>query len=269
MVPSSAWVASDRALLASVLRNLVSNAIRYTESGGVVVGARRSGGDILLSVVDTGPGIAAQDRDRIFEEFQRVAGDKEGLGLGLAIVRRTAALLELPITIETIEGRGSSFAVRIPVLRWGAKPRRLRTGQPGALPGTARIAVVDNDPSALAATTALLGKWQLEVGAATDLPSLLEAFPHAPDVAIMDYRLDDGATGDAVFEQACRHWGQRPPAILLTAEAGAETEQAARRMGAHRLLKPSSPAALRALMADAIARAKRGEDQVGAASTTG
>ncbi|WP_100260985.1 hybrid sensor histidine kinase/response regulator [Qipengyuania seohaensis] len=253
-VRSSAWIQTDRALMASIVRNLMSNAIRYTQSGGVLLGARRVGDGIDLCVCDTGPGIPEKDVERLFDEFQRgETSDREGLGLGLAIVRRIAALLDVEVETRSMVGQGTTFAVRLPVLRWGARTAAAPRRKASTL-ANARVLVVDNDPAALSATTALLRRWGLEVVCALGEEEALRVAPTAPDVALMDFRLDGDARGDGVYEQLCAHWGARPPAILLTAEAGEETEQAARRMGANRLLKPSSPAALRALIADCVAR---------------
>lgn len=260
-VPCSAWVESDRTLLASVLRNLVSNAVRYTETGAVLIGARRAGAAIRLCVYDTGPGIADADQDKIFEEFQRVSGNRDGLGLGLAIVRRTANLLEKPVSLQSRIGRGSMFSVSMPVLRWGGQSVAVRTPAVASAFAHARVLVVDNDPAALAATAALLGKWGLEVIRAGNIADAQHQCPTAPDAAIMDYRLDDDERGDAAYSALCEQWQAAPPAILLTAEASEETEQAAQRMAARRLLKPPSPAALRALITDAIARGRQGDDQ--------
>ena len=253
-VRSSAWVLTDRALLASVVRNLMSNAIRYTQSGGVLLGVRRRGEEIDLVVCDTGPGIADEDIERLFGEFQRgKTSDREGLGLGLAIVRRIAALLDLEVTTRSIQGRGSSFSVRLPVLRWGSRAQPEPRRKASTL-ADARILVVDNDASALSATSALLAKWGLAVSCASGELEALQVASTPPDVVIMDFRLDEAERGDGVYEVLCAAWGTRPPAILLTAEAGEETEAAAARMGANRLLKPSSPAALRALISDCVAR---------------
>lgn len=255
-VETSVWVESDRALLSSVVRNLVSNAVRYTEAGKVLVGVRRAGEDIEIRVHDTGPGIAPADRERIFDEFQRAAGDREGLGLGLAIVRRTARLLGLPVRLRSEPGRGSLFAVRLPVLRRGGRPVPVRRPLPHSALGHARVLVVDNDPAALAATLALMSRWGLDPVGGAGLAEALDCCPNAPAMIIMDYRLDGQERGDATYRALCQAWQASPPAILLTAEAGEETEEAARRMNAHRLLKPPAPAALRALVADAIGKAR-------------
>ncbi|MFT6472903.1 PAS-domain containing protein [Qipengyuania profunda] len=268
-VATSAWIQTDRALLASVVRNLMSNAIRYTESGDVLLGVRRAGADIELCVFDTGPGIAGEDVERLFGEFQRGrTPDREGLGLGLAIVRRITALLAIEVVTRSVPGRGSSFSVRLPVLRWGARIEPERRRRKASTLANARILVVDNDPAALSATAALLDRWQLDVTCASGEAEALALAPTAPDVVVVDFRLDDDARGDGVYEVLCAAWGTRPPAILLTAEASEETEAAAARMGANRLLKPSSPAALRALFSDCVARSTpENQAEVGAATS--
>lgn len=265
------WVMADRALLTAVLRNLLSNAVRYTTTGGVLIGVRRRGDQAVICIHDTGRGIAPEDIERIFGEFERGAStDREGLGLGLAIVRRAARLLEVEVETTSRPGRGSRFAIPMPVLRREATPvARMVPARPSAGLGHARVLVVDNDPAALAATAALLARWGLQVMTAASLAEALVAVPQAPDLAIMDYRLDDEERGDAAFAALCEGWGTRCPAILLTAEASEETEAAAARMGANRLLKPAPPAALRALIATALAQGRAAADQALAGSATG
>lgn len=257
---TTAWVESDRAMLTSVLRNLLSNAIRYTDQGGVLLGVRRAGGGIRICVHDSGAGIAPDDVEQMFEEFRRGrVSDHDGLGLGLAIVRRITRLLGVEVETTSLVGRGSCFALPMPVLRWQARMVASDRQQSRSSFAGARALVVDNDPAALAATSVLLEKWGIDVVCAQSLAQALEYAPHAPDFAIMDYRLDGEERGDSVFAALCEQWGERPPGVLLTAEAGGETDAAARLMGANRLLKPGSPAALRALIADALGRKAFGE----------
>ncbi|MEM6857471.1 MAG: PAS-domain containing protein [Pseudomonadota bacterium] len=252
-VRTSAWVSTDRTLLTSVLRNLVSNAIRYTKRGGVLLGVRRMGDAVLLCVHDTGRGIAPDDIGRIFEEFQRGSStDREGLGLGLAIVRRTTALLSTQVKATSTLGRGSRFALAVPVTRWGTPMTIEAVQRPVRTVTEARVLVVDNDPAVLTATSALLTKWGLDPVCATSLKSALEVSPSAPDMVIMDYRLDGEERGDSVYSELCMAWKAQPPAILLTAEASDETEFAAVAMDANRLLKPASPASLRALISTCL-----------------
>ena len=266
-VHTRAWIHTDRALLTSVVRNLMSNAIRYTRSGGVLLGVKRRGRDIELCVFDTGAGIAEEDVERLFGEFKRGrTSDREGLGLGLAIVKRTAALLGVEIMTRSIPDRGSKFSVRLEVLRWGPQPEAEQRRRRAPTLADARILVVDNDRAALSATAALLGKWGLNVSGAAGAAEALEISPTCPAAVIMDFRLDEEERGDGAYEVLCAAWGTRPPAILLTAEASEETEAAAARMGANRLMKPSSPAALRALISDCVARRSDGDQaEVGSA----
>jgi len=269
-VPTSAWVETDRALLASVLRNLISNAIRYTDNGGLVLGVRRTGEDIRLCVYDTGRGIAPDDVALIFDEFQRVgSADREGLGLGLAIVRRIARLLDIEVETTSVLGKGSCFALHMPVASWqdARKPRRGHRS-PAQL-ANAKVLVVDNDPAAREASRALLERWQLDVVDAHGEADAREAMPSAPDLVLMDYQLDDGARGDTVYAELCRQWDAQPPVILYTAEASDETAAAAAAMGAHRLLKPGAPAALRSIIASAITAHKDADDQPGPALAAG
>jgi len=268
-VRTSAWVESDRALLTSVVRNLVSNAVRYTEKGGVLLGVRRAGTEIRICVHDTGRGIAAKDRETIFDEFNRgTSTDREGLGLGLAIVRRTTRLLNIHVETTSSIGKGSRFALHMPVSHWQASQPRKSAGRPTQSFGAADVLVVDNDPSALSATSALLEKWGLSVTCAGSLAEALRERPKPPRMVIMDYRLDGEERGDAVYAALCEHWETAPAVILLTAEESEETEKAAQRMRANRLLKPSSPAALRALISTCLAQDQLGE-QPAAESATG
>ena len=253
-VPTSAMVATDRVWFTSALRNLVSNAIRYTTEGGVLLGVRRKGDEVRICVLDTGRGIAEEDIETVFDEFNRgTSSDREGLGLGLAIVRRAARLLDVHVETTSVLGKGTQFALHIPVLRWqAAKAPKRASGKVHQLK-EARILVVDNEPAALSATSTLLEKWGLSPLCAESLREALETAPRPPDLVIMDYRLNHEERGDGVYEALCEHWGLRPPVILLTAEPSEETEKAAQVMGANRLLKPSSPAALRALISGGLA----------------
>ncbi|ODS97574.1 MAG: two-component system sensor protein [Erythrobacter sp. SCN 62-14] len=254
-VPTGAWVMTDRALITSILRNLASNAVRYTARGGVVLGVRQQGGRVHLCVYDTGRGIAQADRTRIFSEFERGAStDREGLGLGLAIVRRSARLLGLEVAVASVVGRGSRFSLALEPIERAPDAASLAPLSPAPRPlAEAEVLAVDNDPSALAALAALLGRWGLKVTPAQSGAEALAWMPAPPDLVIMDYRLDGAERGDAAYQALADQWRARVPVILLTAEAGEETAAAAARMGATRLLKPSPPAALRALIAKGLA----------------
>jgi Na+/proline symporter/signal transduction histidine kinase/CheY-like chemotaxis protein len=254
-VHTSAVVETDRVWFTSALRNLVSNAVRYTPSGGVLLGVRRKGDEVRICVLDTGRGIAEEDIETVFDEFNRgTSSDREGLGLGLAIVRRAARLLDIHVETTSVIGKGTQFALHMPLLRWTAPTKAKRSK--GKVHGlkAASLLVVDNEPAALSATSTLLEKWGLSARCAEGLEEALNVAPTPPDLVIMDFRLNREERGDGVYEALCEQWGLRPPVILLTAEPSEETERAAARMGANRLLKPSSPAALRALISGGLAK---------------
>jgi Na+/proline symporter/signal transduction histidine kinase len=249
VLPSGLWLETDRGLFASVLQNLVTNAVRYSEAGRIVVGAKRRGGDAEIFVIDQGRGIPAEEQAKIFDEFTRLpgSGQDEGLGLGLAIVRRIAAMLGTEVRVRSDPGRGSCFSFRLPMAAPGQQPAADHQSRESAgKSGHGHIVCIDNNRDSLDAIAGLLGRWGYRVSAATAPDGI--GGGERPDLVVMDYRLDDGLTGDAAYASLTRGWGESPPVILLTAEDTPETKAAAREMGATRLIKPVSPPALRALV---------------------
>ena len=255
-------VRSDAALLERMLRNLVANAIRYTETGGVLVGARRRHGRVALEVVDTGMGIAPEHRGRIFEEFYQVRGAggrraHAGMGLGLAIVRRLAALLDHRVHVDSRVGRGSRFAIYAP----RAHPDAARTGRdrrprPASIAG-ALVGVIDDDPASVDAMGALFATWDADVAGAADAPQLLAALGRAeryPDLVVADLRLADGGSGGEAVRTLRDELGFVVPALLVSGDLGAAAERDARAAGLMLLGKPVVPAVLQALAAALIAR---------------
>ncbi len=264
-------VDSDPALLARVLRNLVSNAVRYTGRGGVVIGARRRGARVVVDVVDTGVGIADAHRERIFEEFYQVRGAAaprgRGMGLGLAIVRRFADLLGHAVEVRSHPGRGSRFRVvlpRVDDLRAPLPPARLPApcGANGhALAGTT-IAVVDDDPAAIEGMRSLFLAWGAEVASGRDAAEALAALGHLaryPDLIVADLRLDEGASGLDAVARLRDELGVAVPAIVVSGDLSADAARSVRSAGLALLPKPVVPAALAAaasvLLAQAPARA--------------
>ncbi len=251
---SGLWLETDRGLFISVLQNLVTNAVRYTDEGRILVAARKRGEFAEIVVADQGRGIAEEDVPRIFEEFTRVGErrsdegpEQTGLGLGLAIVRRIAAMLGTDIKTRSQLGRGTAFRFRLPAAEPGqvaAPPPRTRA--PVSAGQSREVVCIDNDVGGLGAVCALLERWGFHVSGAAG-PEGVDT-GNAPDLVLLDYRLDDGLTGDVAYDLLCARWGTRPHAILLTAEETAETKAAAERMGAERMIKPPSPPALRALV---------------------
>ncbi|MBK5920668.1 hypothetical protein CCR80_06400 [Rhodothalassium salexigens] len=257
-VPTRAWVTTDRDLLQSVLQNLISNAVRYTPRGKVLVGCRRRGDTVAIQVLDTGPGIPADKRDEIFEEFRRLddpgdgtgEGSEKGLGLGLAITRRIASLLGHGLALASTPGRGTCFTVSVPVAQ-AAEPRPLPIRRAGgqALRGL-RVLCLDNDPDVLDGLAALLDRWQATPLLAADEAAALAACAKTgpPDLMLLDYRLDGGLSGPVVYDRLAAAWGHGPPAALVSAEHSAEVTDAAAARGLPVLGKPVPPASLRALL---------------------
>ncbi|MCL4763658.1 MAG: response regulator, partial [Burkholderiales bacterium] len=251
--------------------NLVSNAVRYTGRGGVVIGARRRGARVVVDVVDTGVGIADAHRERIFEEFYQVRGAAaprgRGMGLGLAIVRRFADLLGHAVEVRSHPGRGSRFRVvlpRVDDLRAPLPPARLPApcGANGhALAGTT-IAVVDDDPAAIEGMRSLFLAWGAEVASGRDAAEALAALGHLaryPDLIVADLRLDEGASGLDAVARLRDELGVAVPAIVVSGDLSADAARSVRSAGLALLPKPVVPAALAAaasvLLAQAPARA--------------
>ncbi len=264
--PSRAIVRSDVRLLRRVLQNFVANAVRYTLRGGVLVGCRRRGNLLRIEVRDTGPGIAADQLGRIFEEFYRVpaaqagaASTGKGFGLGLAIVDRIARRLGHRLGVHSVPGRGSVFAVEVPLGAASvpaARPaRRLRA--PGSLAGV-RALVIDNDAAVLRAMVVLLESWQCEVRAAASELELPRFADWCPDVLIADFHLDGGVTGIAIAAMVRADTGVEVPLVVLTADAADATRDAVEAAGGAYLRKPVRPLALHSVLRRVVIR---GDDQ--------
>ena len=247
IVPCGQWVLSDRDLLRSLLQNLVGNAIRYTDSGRVLVGARRVEGVIRIEVFDTGRGIAPDQHEAIFTEFTRLpnqGGDEPGVGLGLAIVRKVASLLDHPLTLRSSPGRGSVFSVTAP--RTGASLAQMPSSgaSRSALAGL-RVLCVDNEPIILEALGALLTRWGMTVVTAPDAASAL-AVTGPFDAALVDLHLGAGPDGCFVIE-ALRARGVGHLA-LISADTDETLPARAAAVGAVLLPKPVKPATLKAFL---------------------
>ena len=255
-VPCSLTVRSDRRLLRRLLQNLVSNAIKYTPKGRVLVGCRRSGGKLRIDVYDTGLGIPASKKTVIFREFQRLdegAKVARGLGLGLSIVERIGRVLDHKIDLRSAPGRGSRFSVEVPLSSAAPSiqaPRELATVDRGQLLGIT-VLCIDNEPKVLDGMDALLGGWGCRVLKAPDLATAIAAIAEsqaAPNGLLVDYHLDRGNGLDAIVELR-RRFGADLPAILITADRSPHVRDEARAHDVQVLSKPLKPAALRALMA--------------------
>jgi len=254
-VPCSLVVRSDRRLLRRLLQNLVSNAIKYTPAGRVLVGCRRQIDVVRIDVYDTGVGIPQAKWRDIFVEFHRLdqgAKIARGLGLGLSIVERVARVLGSRIELESESGRGSHFAITVP--RSTDAPMELPARESarvdsGQLAGITALCI-DNEPSVLDGMETLLRGWGCEVIKAPSLALALDAVSAAasmPNGLLVDYHLDQGNGIEAII--ALRHRLGDLPAILITADRSPDVREMARREGVPVLHKPLKPAALRALLA--------------------
>ncbi len=254
-VRSTAVVDSDLQLLARVVRNFLTNAIRYTATGHVLLGCRRRHDGLEIVVGDTGPGIADDQRETIFLEFRRAAAgldrEQRGLGLGLAIVDRIAAMLGHPITLRSRPGQGSAFSVRVPYACRAPRPATPAEVMPGndQLAG-AKVWIVDDDPAVLEGMRALLTGWGCRIAGGLSLAALREAAAELPrpDLLVVDYHLDAADDdGLAVAEQLQR---ERPglPVLMVTANHDAALKARIRERGYAYLLKPVKPLRLKMLL---------------------
>jgi two-component system, sensor histidine kinase len=255
---------ADPVLLERVLRNLVSNAIRYSDDGGVLVAARPRGGKLLLQVWDSGIGISEQSLPRIFDEFFQAqsnrplaAHQRKGLGLGLAIVKRLVGLMDSRIEVRSQVGRGTVFSFEVPMGRAArsleAAPSGGRGGLGVSLQGQ-QVLVLEDEVAVREGLVVLLQAWGAQVLAFDSLAPLQAwlAQPEkaAPNLLLVDYRLPEGANGvQALGLIRERFAGQRLPAIVITGSTMGGHEMEAEANDFHLLIKPVLPAKLRAMIA--------------------
>jgi signal transduction histidine kinase len=256
VVHSSAWVHSDAILLERILLNLVANAVRYTERGGIVVGCRHTGDRLRIEVLDSGIGIAPDQQRNVFDEFYRVAAPgrdrSDGLGLGLSIVARLCALLDHRLDLASTPGKGSRFSITVPTV-----PAVAATAQP---PPSSRVAmldplrdklvvVIDDDALVLDGTAGLLESWGCRVKTArSDCDALAALAGDAPDLIISDFRLGNGRTGIDAINALREASHVTIPAFLISGDISPERLREAQERGYQLLHKPLSPMALRAMM---------------------
>ncbi|WJS86622.1 PAS-domain containing protein [Paracoccus sp. TOH] len=255
IMPCRLAVGSDAAYLRRILQNLIGNAIRYTQSGRVLVGVRRQGGSLRIEVHDTGPGIAPEHQQAIFREFHRVEGTAsaaQGMGLGLAIVERACALLDHRLRLHSVPGRGTRFSVELPLA-----PDLPSAGSksPAAAPspeaGMDRIVLlVENDEELRSAIAQLLERRGVEVVEAAsggEALTLVEEMGVIPDIYLLDQQLGDGPSGVETAQALHRRFGMRPTRII-TADRSPETGRAAGQAGLQIIFKPIDPEALEAFV---------------------
>lgn len=257
VVPSGAWVRSDPILLERILLNLVSNAVRYTTRGGVVVGCRRRAGRLRIDVCDSGAGVPEKERRRIFGEFVQLGASKPGrrggLGFGLSIVDRLGRLLDHPIEVNSHLGRGSRFSITVPLATAPSAaaeaPLPLATVADPAC--GKRVIVIDDDALALDGMKGILKSWGCDVMTAESADAALASLTargFKPDLIISDFRLADSKTGIEAIEGLRRELGPEIPAFLISGDTAPERLHDARKHGIHLLHKPVPPMRLRAML---------------------
>jgi signal transduction histidine kinase len=257
VVPSRVIVHTDPRLLRRVLQNFLSNAVRYTRTGRVLLGVRRLKGKVRIEVWDTGLGIPVEKQKEIFEEFRRLdtqdVGGERGLGLGLAIADRLARLLDHPIGVRSRVGHGSAFSITVPL----GDRHQITTAQPTIVRRSAdgvsgaHVLCIDNEPAVLGGMDAMLSSWGCVVTAVRDGETAVRKFRESgqvPDLVLVDYHLDSDVDGTAVFDDMRDIWGRDVPGIVITADHTQQAKEDAMKRGLQLLPKPVKPAALRALM---------------------
>jgi CheY-like chemotaxis protein/anti-sigma regulatory factor (Ser/Thr protein kinase) len=255
VVASRAWIRSDFILLERILLNLVSNAVRYTERGGVVIGCRRRNGSLRIDVYDSGIGIPEDQRRNIFGEFYQLDGGEKdrsgGLGLGLAIVDRLCGLLDHPIELASSVGRGSRFSILVPSAPARTlqgrldSPRPLVDSEHGKL-----VMVIDDDELVRDGTRGLLqSRGCLVVTAASEEAAMAGLAEHGrwPDLIISDYHLAYGKTGSELIDRLRIASGTQIPGFLISGDASPERLREARASGYYLLQKPVLPITLRSV----------------------
>lgn len=262
--PTSLWAYTDPVLMERILANLVANALRYTEHGRVLIGARRVGDKLIrVEVRDTGKGIPEEFQERIFEEYFQLENPErhrdKGLGLGLAIVSRLANLLGGHVSVRSHPGRGSCFHFQ--VARCSAAAQRMAASLP-ASPGFALplehalVAVIDDDEAILEAMAEVFDHWGVGLAAGVDAEQVrdeLVALGRAPDIILCDYRLRSGHTGIEAVHLLRQAFGADIAAALLTGDTAPDTIQAIDASGLPVLHKPLKPAKLRAFLSHLLA----------------
>jgi CheY-like chemotaxis protein/two-component sensor histidine kinase len=251
-------VETDPALLARIIRNLVENALRYTQDGTVSITCRQLGDVIRITIADTGVGIPGDRIEDIFAEFVQIGNAerdrRQGLGLGLAIVRRLAHLLNHPMEVQSAVGSGSKFSISVPLAATQTTMQKAPTVLP--VPTTRAAAglavVVDDDQMVLLALQVLLEEWGWRVIAAPSLQNALDQL-HAdasPRLVLSDYRLEGDLTGINVILALRERLGKPFASVLLTGDTVADWKKLAADHGITVLHKPITPAVLQSVLAD-------------------
>jgi len=250
----SLTVLSDTTYLRRILQNLISNAVKYTISGHILLSWRKRGNqDVLIQVWDTGPGIPKKEHKRIFDDFYRLNSDiigQPGIGLGLAVVKRMARMLALPLEIRSRLGHGTVFSIRVALTSPKAQSALLPTINQGQALEHLEIVCIDDDEANILALESLLNRWG--IGKIMSFNNGKSALDYArqnnqPDAVIIDFHLNTSENGLEVYQHLKEFWPQQP-GILVSAASITDLDKMANALGLHYLPKPIKPAALRAYL---------------------
>ena len=262
--PCDVTLYSDPLLIERILGNLIANAIRYTDDGGVLVACRRRGRMVRISVIDTGRGIPPDQQENVFHEFVQLhntARDRsKGLGLGLAIVSRLGRLLGHRVDLQSRPGHGSVFSIDVPCGDARLiQPAIVASSAPGQIPADALVLLVDDESAILRGMAELFDNWHIDLvtaHSADEAEQWLSSLARVPDVIVSDYRLPDDTDGIAVITRLRQKFGHSIPAIVVTGDTAPDTILRITQAGFPLLHKPLRPAKLRALLTHLIQQAR-------------
>jgi len=262
--PCEVTLFSDPLLIERILANLIANAVRYTDDGGVLVACRRRGRMVRLSVIDTGRGIPPDQQENVFHEFVQLhnpARDRsKGLGLGLAIVSRLGRLLGHRVDLRSRPGHGSVFSIDVPSGDSSLiEPPASSGNPPGQIPEDALVLLVDDESAILRGMAELFDNWNIDLvtaHSADEAEQWLDSLGRVPDVIVSDYRLPDDTDGIEVITRLRQKFGHDIPAILISGDTAPDTILRISQAGLPLLHKPLRPAKLRALLTHLIQQAR-------------
>lgn len=258
-IPARVAILSDAKLLKRILQNLISNAIRYTKSGNILLGCRRTQTHILIQVVDTGPGIPKEQQALVFEEFmqleQNAQEQGQGLGLGLTIVDKISRLLNHTVTLKSTPNKGTSFTVKVTRKDNQAVKNKdpiIPESEAAGFLSHKHILVIDNDIQVLEAMRQLITNWGGTPSCMSDEVKYIDAKAPAPDLILADFHLDHGHTGVKAVEKLFEQWGKIVPTILNSANYNEDIRQQAIDQGFAFLNKPLKAGTLKRAMKKAM-----------------
>lgn len=246
---SPCWVYSDKTFLYRIIQNLVSNAVKYTEKGKILISIRKVAGQVKIQIWDTGVGLSEDQQSLIFSDFYRTNENKEhGVGLGLGVVRRLSQQIDVAVNVRSVLGKGSCFSFHLPLVAPPAEQPAKKVQRQATFKGL-RVLCVDDQQENLDAMETLLTRWGLNVVLADCWDDAIkQADIFSPQILLMDYHLGNGKNGLELIEAIRHHLNVVLPATLITATHEESLEDNCKEFGVNYLPKPVKPAKLRALL---------------------